>query len=147
MFLYNFYLQMLLLHDIIVKKKEGAFMGIGTNLKELISLKGTNVNELAAKAGISPQTLYAIIKRDNTKIDTNILLKLAHALDVPSESILSFTEKYSIPSKNSVEYLLGNIEESTAIGILSDLSKLNTDGKKEAGKRVNELTEIKKYTE
>lgn len=122
-------------------------MGIGTNLKELISLKGTNVNELAAKAGISPQTLYAIIKRDNTKIDTDILLKLSHALDVPSESILSFTEKYSIPSKNSVEYLLGNVEESTAIGILSDLSKLNADGKREAGKRVNELTEIKKYTE
>lgn len=122
-------------------------MGIGANLKELISLKGTNVNELAAKAGISPQTLYAIIKRDNSKIDTNILLKLAHALDVPSESILSFSEKYNIPSKNSVEYLLGNIEESVAIGILNDLSKLNDEGKKEAGKRVNELTEIKKYIE
>ena len=46
-----------------------------------------------------------------------------------------------------IRYLLGNVEESTAIGILSDLSKLNADGKREAGKRVNELTEIKKYTE
>lgn len=121
-------------------------MGIGANLKELISLKGTNVNELATKAGISPQTLYAIIKRDNSKIDTTLLLKLACALDVPSEKILSFNEKYDIPSRDSIEHMLGNLEESIAIEMLEDFSKLNDTGKREAAKRVNELTVIKQYT-
>lgn len=121
-------------------------MGIGKNLKELIALKGTNVNELAQKAEIAPQTLYAIIKRDNSKIDTQILLKLAIALGVPSEDILSFNEKYDIPGKDSVEYILGNVDDSIAIGILNDLAKLNDDGKKEAGKRVEELTYLDKYT-
>lgn len=120
-------------------------MGIGANLKELISLKGTNVNELANKAGIAPQTLYAIIKRDNSKIDQKILLNLSIALGVPSEDILSFNDKYGIPSKKSMEYIIGNLEESTAIGILNDLSKLNTDGKREAGKRIEELTHLDKY--
>lgn len=120
-------------------------MGLGKNLKKLIDLKGMNVNELSVKSGVSPQTLYAIIKRDNNKIDTQILMKLAVALDVPSEDILSFNERYEIPSKDSMDYIIGNVESATAIGILDDLQLLNDEGKKEASKRVSELTEIKKY--
>ena len=106
-------------------------MGLGKNLKELIGLKGMNVNELAVKSGVSPQTLYAIIKRDNNKIDTQILMKLAIALDVPSEDILSFNERYEIPNKDSMDYIIGNIESATAIGILDDLQLLNDEGKPE----------------
>ena len=57
-------------------------MSIGSRLEELIVARDTNVNRVARNAGISPQTIYGIIKRDNTKVDINILLALAKELDV-----------------------------------------------------------------
>lgn len=57
-------------------------MSIGRRLDELIKARGTNVNRVARDAGISPQTIYGIIKRDNTKVDINILLALAKELNV-----------------------------------------------------------------
>lgn len=120
-------------------------MGIGANLKELIALRGTNVNELANKIGVSPQTIYATIKRDSSKVDSSILLGLAHALDVPCESILSFKERYGIPDQEPLDLITGHSAYGDAIDILNDLEKLNDDGKKEAKKRVNELTQLENY--
>ena len=40
------------------------------------------MNRVAREAGISPQTIYGIIKRDNTKVDINILMALAKELNV-----------------------------------------------------------------
>lgn len=57
-------------------------MSIGSRLEELIIARDTNVNRVARNAGIGPQTIYGIIKRDNTKVDINILLALAKELDV-----------------------------------------------------------------
>ena len=57
-------------------------MSIGKRLEELIIYRGTNVNKVARAAEISPQTIYGIIKRDNTKVDINILMSLARQLDV-----------------------------------------------------------------
>ena len=58
---------------------------IGKTLQHLLDEKGTNVNELAKIINVSPQTLYSIIKRDNMKIDFEILLKICSALDVEVE--------------------------------------------------------------
>ena len=57
-------------------------MSIGKRLEELIKYRNTNVNRVAREAGISPQTIYGIIKRDNTKVDINILMALAKELNV-----------------------------------------------------------------
>ena len=57
-------------------------MSIGKRLEELINYRNTNVNRVASEAGISPQTIYGIIKRDNTKVDINILMALAKELNV-----------------------------------------------------------------
>lgn len=57
-------------------------MSIGSKLKVLIDHRGTNVNRLAREAQVSPQTIYGIIKRDNTKVDINILQSLANELNV-----------------------------------------------------------------
>ena len=57
-------------------------MGIGTVLNELIKFRNTNVNELARNANVSPQTIYAIIKRDNKKADIDVLLKISKVLKV-----------------------------------------------------------------
>lgn len=57
-------------------------MSIGTKLKALIDYRETNVNKLAKQTNVSPQTIYGIIKRDNTKVDINILQALSDELNV-----------------------------------------------------------------
>lgn len=58
---------------------------IGTTLKRFLQERSMNVNELSRRTGISPQTLYSIIKRDSMKIDFDLLLRLCEGLDVPVE--------------------------------------------------------------
>lgn len=62
---------------------------IGKTLQKLIEEKGTNVNELSKQIGVSNQTIYSIIKRDNMKIDFEILLKICRALNVSVEYFYS----------------------------------------------------------
>lgn len=57
-------------------------MAIGQKLKELIIHRNTNVNQLAKAANVKPQTIYGIIRRDNTKVDIEILQALAEELSV-----------------------------------------------------------------
>lgn len=74
-------------------------MSIGKRLEELIYFRNTNVNKIAKAAGVSPQTIYGIIKRDNTKVDINILMALAKELNVT----LDFFSGGPI-DKNSIEH-------------------------------------------
>lgn len=60
-------------------------MGIGDKLQKLISQKNTNVNELSINAKVSPSTLYSIIKRNNTKVDFDVLIRISNILGVPVE--------------------------------------------------------------
>ena len=62
-------------------------MGIGSRLDALIRLKGTRPGTLAREAGVSKNTVYSIIKRDNDKVDPDILARLARALGVPVSSL------------------------------------------------------------
>lgn len=55
---------------------------IGKSLQKLLDEKDINVNELSKMINVSNQTLYSIIKRDNMKIDFEILLKICKALNV-----------------------------------------------------------------
>lgn len=58
-------------------------MGIGKRLEELIARRGTRPGTLAREAGVSKNTIYSMIKRDNDKADAATLEKLARVLDVP----------------------------------------------------------------
>ena len=60
-------------------------MGIGTKLDNLLTLNNMNANELAKKIGVSPQTIYSIIKRDSKKADIEVLLKIADVFGVTAE--------------------------------------------------------------
>ena len=51
-------------------------MGIGTRLDALIRAKGTRPGTLAREAGVSKNTVYSIIKRNNDKVDPDILARL-----------------------------------------------------------------------
>ncbi len=81
-------------------------MGIGKNLQDLLELKNTNVNELSKKINVSPQTLYSIIKRDNMKVDFEILIKISDELDVSVEYFYNkHKENNSMPSPAEFEHL------------------------------------------
>lgn len=56
-------------------------MGIGTKLSELMEANGTNANELAKKIGVSPQTIYSMIKRDSKKQILKFYQKLLQYLE------------------------------------------------------------------
>lgn len=60
-------------------------MGIGSKLSKLLDANHTNANELANKIGVSPQTIYSIIKRDSKKADIEVLLKIADTFGVTAE--------------------------------------------------------------
>ena len=78
---------------------------IGTTLKRLLQERNMNVNELSRRTGISAQTLYSIIKRDNMKIDFEVLLKLCDALSVPVEAF------YNAEGKRPASTRLPDTEE------------------------------------
>ena len=60
-------------------------MGIGRKLSILLDANNTNPSELAKKVGVSPQTIYSIIKRDSKKADIEVLLKIADIFGVTVE--------------------------------------------------------------
>ena len=49
---------------------------IGATLKRLLDERNMNVNELARRVNASPQTLYSVIKRNNGKVDFDLLLRI-----------------------------------------------------------------------
>ena len=60
---------------------------IGTTLKKLLDEREIKVNEFARQIHVPAQTLYSIIRRDNMKIDFELLLRICDALHVPGETL------------------------------------------------------------
>ena len=56
---------------------------IGTTLKKLLDERDIKVNEFARQIQVPAQTLYSIIRRDNMKIDFELLPRICDALHVP----------------------------------------------------------------
>lgn len=63
-------------------------MGIKNRLTSLLKEKGMNINELASKIDVTPSTLYSIVQRDSTRIDIDLILKIAHALGVTADEMV-----------------------------------------------------------
>jgi SOS-response transcriptional repressor LexA len=64
---------------------------IGSTLKQMLTARRMSVGELAGRVGAPVQTLYSIIRRDNMKIDFDLLLRICDALDVPVETFCGET--------------------------------------------------------
>lgn len=64
-------------------------MGIGKYLKELIAAKGITLKELANLSGVPVNTLYSMTQRDQKRINIQTAQKLAKALNVPVENLIS----------------------------------------------------------
>ena len=72
-------------------------MNIGTKLEKLLKEKKTNVNQLSKRINVTPSTLYSIINRNNTKVEIDVLIAVANALDVPVEY---FGDNYNYETKD-----------------------------------------------
>lgn len=67
-------------------------MGIGARLGRLLEKQGKRPGTLAREAGVSKNTIYSIIKRDNGKVDAEILERISAALGVPVGALLGSEE-------------------------------------------------------
>ena len=64
-------------------------MGIGKRLEYLMKKRNTNANELAQKIGVRASTIYSLIQRDSSRMDINLIIKIAHALGITADDLLS----------------------------------------------------------
>ncbi len=131
-------------------------MEIGENIKLIRKEKGYTQKQLAEKLGTSPQN-FAQYENGKRKPKFETLKKIADALGVPAGDLIEsicigpmFEDDIS-----ALEYLQENYSEcpleneseiKTEKFLLDNYRKLNDTGKIEAVKRVQELTEIPKYT-
>lgn len=100
-------------------------MGIGSTIQELLTLRGTNVNELAKQINISPQTLYSIIRRDNMKVDIDVLARISECLHVNMEYFYNQSlDKKKFPELTEVSP--GNDKNKQEL--LQIYDELNADG-------------------
>lgn len=148
-------------------------MNIGENIKRIRKQKGLTQKKLSELCGINEAQIrrYELGKKNaNPKIET--IKKIADALNVDMDEIIkSDTQEHGL-SVDEIEtihemqnallnydnkernylliYYYNTLKRSgrdALIEILSNLRVLNESGHREASKRVEELTEIKKYTE
>lgn len=113
-------------------------MGIGVILKQLIDEKSTNVNELAEKVEVSPQTLYSIIKRDNMKADLDVLFRICETLGV---DINIFYAEYQQEFKSSKQPELSSTEQT----LLENFRELNEEGQQRLMNSLDDLIYSGRY--
>lgn len=112
-------------------------MTIGEKIKAIRKSKRMTQKQLAEKLGISYQAIQQIENKDN--INTNTLQKIASALNVPISELL----KYSCNAVFSEH----NLQQSSCVNeLLTVFNNFNALGQKVALERLQELSQIKKYT-
>lgn len=111
-------------------------MPIGKRLDDLIASRNENVNSVANQIRVSPQTIYSIIKRDNMKVDFDVLMKLAKCLDVSVEYFYEPTISFR---QNDIDsrYL-----EEPEFKIIRKYRSLSLDGKKAANDMIDLITRL-----
>lgn len=138
-------------------------MAIGKNLRKILSDKNMTVKELSRKTGITASTLYAIIQRDNLTIKPDIAQKICEVLEI-DESTLINPQKAQITKEVFVQHQWNDNSKFSILELLNAASlthnyddnlnklihcytnELNDLGRQEAAKRIEELTQIPKYT-
>lgn len=63
-------------------------MGIKYRIEFFMGKEGINANELAIRMGVTPSTIYSMLKRDSSRIDIDLLIKIAKALNVTTDELL-----------------------------------------------------------
>lgn len=72
----------------------------GSMLKKILREQNMSVSELARRLKVSPQTLYSMVKRDNQKVDFDMMMRICSQLNVPVER---FCEDLDLPAMPSAD--------------------------------------------
>lgn len=138
-------------------------MNIGENIKRIRKLRGLTQKELGEKlGGISQQQIGQWENEDkNPRIET--IEKIANALNVNVSVLLGYSDLKEIMTEENRTYLSHNYDNEIfndffkfkfmemldmtedKTELLYNYNKLNENGKKEAQKRIEELTELLRY--
>ena len=120
----------------------------GDMIRKYRTEKGLTQKKLGELCGIADSNIRKYESgNQNPKIET--LQKIADALDIPvnrllAGKIISRDELKEKLSEYGLTHLVPATEEERTV--LENCKKLNETGKKEAAKRVEELTHLEKYT-
>lgn len=137
-------------------------MTIGERIKKNRQQKKLSQKELGKLLGVSQQ-MIGQWESPNANLTLDTIQKLATALEIDINELLGndifpfdpkLREKYVNFDNKERHHLLihhynemGRIGRDSLLEILSNLKILNDAGQKEASKRVEELTEIPRYTQ
>lgn len=72
----------------------------GSKLTEILKEQGTNVSELARRLNVPAQTLYSMVKRDNQKVDFDLMMRICAELNVPVERMCDNIEIPNLPDND-----------------------------------------------
>ena len=120
----------------------------GDMIRKYRTEKGLTQKKLGELCGIADSNIRKYESgNQNPKIET--LQKIADALDIPvnrllAGKIISRDELKEKLSEYGLTHLVPDTEEERIV--LENCKRLNETGKKEAAKRVEELTHLEKYT-
>lgn len=114
-------------------------MDLGNRIKTLRLSKGLTQDELANLLGLKKAAIHKYENGLVENIKRSTIQAMANIFEVSPCYILGWESSISEPPINTIQ--LSNEEKK----LLSNFNKLNDLGKKEATKRVSELTEINKY--
>lgn len=95
-------------------------MPIGAKLQALFNEKNTNVNEVASRTGISPNTIYSLIRRDSEKANIDDLYRVAHHLGV--------TLNYFVDTEDNVACIKSEQNTGTEAELIKKYRTLDEHG-------------------
>ena len=129
---------------------------IGNVIRELRVRKGYSQKEMSELTGI-PYSTYSNYENNNREPSKEQLQKIANALNIPLSEFTEILMKqcHLASLRNGMEGLqfgivlqdVYDVLKGKNLELLKHFYKLNEDGKTKAIERVEELTEIKRYTE
>ena len=124
-------------------------MDIGNNIKRIRMKKNITQKELGARLGGITQQQIGQWENGNKNPKLETMQKIATALEVSLSDIIGIEEfNKIIETKSRIKHQIDNgIITTLPSSLLDNYSKLNDTGKREADKRVQELTEIPRYTQ
>lgn len=77
----------------------------GSMLKEVLQEQGISISELARRLNVSAQTLYSMVKRDNQKVDFDMMMHICQQLDVPVEHFCEDTALPKMPDLREWQFI------------------------------------------
>ena len=139
-------------------------MNTGEAIGILAKEKGFNLRQLAVKAEVPYNTLYAIVKRKSSRIDGRTLSRIASALEVSIEDLEPFTPKVMHLGANEGWVVNSRFEgivttrmvdadtrearkaaKEDAIRLLKSFDLLDSEGQKKAIELIDLLTKVPEY--